>query len=917
MSKEIFIKPITSVKSETDYSELQKDAIKRIQEMSGNIWTDYNEHDPGITILDILNYALTELDYKSSFPLQDYLNSSKKQFLAEDYGLYNPLQVYPTGPVTRADYRKLIFDRIPGLLDIWFMKTERSYTGLYDILIEPEPELSDVDKAQLETKVIDTFYSNRNIGEDINTINVIDREGLEIHGEVILNEDADASDILGKIYNECITYFAPGIRYKPLKELFADGIPWEDILNGPYITKGIIDNASVKPMRHKYYVSDLHRLIRRIDGVKAVKNILLRSDDRVFNDEITIRDFKRSYTVKIPLRKDNINLKLYKSTNIMSVKLRDVMKSYTEQRSVIYGKQNLTSDLRKMFRYNAGKYRNLADYYSVQHDFPDFYGVNEYGVPVSAKNQNRDQRIAQAMQLKAYLLIFDLLLAGSVTELENAHKLLKVSPQLPDNKLPELTEPIYLWNKLIDIEKYNPVDYTGIEFLTEQKHLLYNMLDAIYGEDSRLYMLKEFDLYSDDETFDLQRRAYFLKMLPKLGVEKAKGVNITNLNSGNMPGIKRWLSAMLGFGVKDEIPVTNVFTRYSLKLISDKEFYEDMWGIMNIDFIFDKPFEGFVKSKDIFDVPLLDVENPVKNYLKLKESIYLLNHNILFESLLRNGIDIKRYSIIYVSNSEQYLLIYSAEERNEKVNLGRFKSRAEAAKIANQFRRFLIMLNMQSETLYVVEHIMLRSVNDTDGYTLRINDKNGDQNFRLLNPIGRDSINTLLDKMPELFKDNTRFRTGEMKNGKYALLAKIDGNTIFCTNEFNDKESAQEYLQIYISDHAQDIRQFTEICYKRDKNVVLPEDFMDLEASIVFPCWSARLNNPKFRDWCEEILSEHVPAHLKIKVYWIDISLMRDFEKIYFDWREALVNGSKEQREQLSVDMCIWLYKNRRYISDE
>jgi hypothetical protein len=917
MNKEIFIKPITSVKSETGFSELQKDAIKRIQDMSGNIWTDYNEHDPGITILDILNYALTELDYKSSFPLQDYLNSNKKEFLAEDYGLYNPLQVYPTGPVTKADYRKLIFDRVPGLLDIWLIKTEGSYTGLYDILIEPEPELSDVDKEHLERRVINTFNSNRNICEDINTINVIDREGLELHGEIILSEDADASDILGKIYNECTTYFAPGIRYKPLKELFAQGVPWDEILNGPIITKGVIDDASVKPMRYKYYVSDLHRLIRGIDGVKAVKNISLRSGNRIFNDEITVRDPKRSYTVKIPLLKDNINLKLYKSTNIMSVKLNKVMKSYTEQRSVIYGKQNLTSDLRNMFRYDVGKYRNLEQYYSIQHDFPDFYGVNEMGVPPSAKNEDREERIAQAMQLKAYLLIFDLLLAGSVKELENAHQLLKVAPVLPNNKQPDLTEPIYLWDKLVDTEIYDVTDDYAIDFNTKQKHLLYNMLDAIYGEDSRQYMLKEFDVYSDDETFDLQRRAYFLKMLPKLGIEKAKGVNITNLNSGNMPGIKRWLSAMMGFGVKEEIPVTNVFTRYSIKLISDREFYEDMWGIMNIDFIFDKPFEGFVKSKDIFDVPMLDVEDPVKNYINFKESIYLLHHNILFESLLRNGTDIKRYAIIYVGNSEQYLLIYNAEERNERVNLGRFKSRAEAAKVANQFRRFLIMLNMQSETLYIVEHILLRSVKETDGYTLRINDRNEKQCFRLLNPVSRDNIYSIKEKLPATFADKTAFRTGVMKNGKYAILCTIDNNTLFCTNEFDDKISAQEYLQIYIDDHAEDIDNYSEICYKRDKNVILPEDFIDLEASIIFPSWSARLNNPKFRDWCEEILSEHIPAHLNIKVYWIDISLMRDFEKIYFEWREAVANGSKEQRDQQSVQMCIWLYKNRKYISGE
>ncbi|MEI3154042.1 MAG: hypothetical protein V8S95_02245 [Odoribacter sp.] len=41
------------------YVALQKDTIDRLQRLSGKVWTDFNAHDPGITILDVLNYALT------------------------------------------------------------------------------------------------------------------------------------------------------------------------------------------------------------------------------------------------------------------------------------------------------------------------------------------------------------------------------------------------------------------------------------------------------------------------------------------------------------------------------------------------------------------------------------------------------------------------------------------------------------------------------------------------------------------------------------------------------------------------------------------------------------------------------------------------------------------------------------------
>lgn len=39
------------------YTQLQEKALAKIQELAGELWTDYNEHDPGVTVLDILNYA--------------------------------------------------------------------------------------------------------------------------------------------------------------------------------------------------------------------------------------------------------------------------------------------------------------------------------------------------------------------------------------------------------------------------------------------------------------------------------------------------------------------------------------------------------------------------------------------------------------------------------------------------------------------------------------------------------------------------------------------------------------------------------------------------------------------------------------------------------------------------------------------
>ena len=55
------------------FEELLEEGIFHIQNFSGDNWTDYNYHDPGITILEQICYAITDLGYKSNFPVEDLL----------------------------------------------------------------------------------------------------------------------------------------------------------------------------------------------------------------------------------------------------------------------------------------------------------------------------------------------------------------------------------------------------------------------------------------------------------------------------------------------------------------------------------------------------------------------------------------------------------------------------------------------------------------------------------------------------------------------------------------------------------------------------------------------------------------------------------------------------------------------------
>ena len=45
-------------KGSGEYEDLYLEGVELLQKLSGAIWTDYNEHDPGVTILENIVYTI-------------------------------------------------------------------------------------------------------------------------------------------------------------------------------------------------------------------------------------------------------------------------------------------------------------------------------------------------------------------------------------------------------------------------------------------------------------------------------------------------------------------------------------------------------------------------------------------------------------------------------------------------------------------------------------------------------------------------------------------------------------------------------------------------------------------------------------------------------------------------------------------
>lgn len=97
-----------------DYYRLRREGIGFIEKMASRLWTDYNTHDPGITILEAFCYALTDLGYRTGWDIKDLLTA--KTLPSDSSGPYPNQAFFPASeiltvnPTTPDDFRRLLID---------------------------------------------------------------------------------------------------------------------------------------------------------------------------------------------------------------------------------------------------------------------------------------------------------------------------------------------------------------------------------------------------------------------------------------------------------------------------------------------------------------------------------------------------------------------------------------------------------------------------------------------------------------------------------------------------------------------------------------------------------------------------------------------------------------------------------------
>ena len=156
-NEHISIPKDTASLDDLDFEFLRQEGIAYIENLAGSLWTDFNSHDPGITILEVLTYAITDLANRMNLPMADLLTEGENGFSNQFHEAH---EILSSKPVTHLDYRKLFID-MPGVRNAWLQRFEKKvYVNCRDRKLNYDSFLGKEGFKYLQKKDETHFYLN-------------------------------------------------------------------------------------------------------------------------------------------------------------------------------------------------------------------------------------------------------------------------------------------------------------------------------------------------------------------------------------------------------------------------------------------------------------------------------------------------------------------------------------------------------------------------------------------------------------------------------------------------------------------------------------------------------------------------------------------------------------------------------------
>ena len=866
-----------------DFQKLKKEGIDLAQELSGDLWTDYNDHDPGVTILENQVYALTELSYKTSFPVEDYYFSNPTILKDTDH-LFYPLQdIMVCSPLTPNDYRKLIIDQISEVKNAWVIPKTQSDTGfdmkgIFQVYIQIEEQTRG---EQIIQEVYELLCNNRNLGEDFEKPNLLESKKIGIQSSININSDMIGEVIFANILFKLSELFNPTISFYTMEEMLDKGMAYEEIFQGPLPINGFISDEDLEKSNmdriNKIYRSKIVQTISSIEGVIAVTNLQMVLDNVLISNELLQLENNTYPKLDIELILKNLDLVTLFVGDIPYTLDVDLV-SYTFDMLLSKDKQNHKRWLDfKVYEQSSDRdSKDIEFYYSIQNTFPLVYGIGQYGI---ALKPNLDEYSAFSKQLKAYLTPMDQIMANYLSQLVNIPKLLSIDKNLDKTYFSQSVstaadmEKIYIYPQEQHEEKLQSLVSEFDKYLPRRNKFLDHLLGR-FGEEflSEAYnaIHRESTALSKEDfsKATIQAKMKFLENYVEISSTRAKGYNYLKPydNLENTATLKKKVSLM--FNIKN----------YETKKLGNLQ----------------------------LESPKITNTSAVKSGSGNSFTFCSNQENVVAEALAY-GTSRLNYDIQFIGK-EQYQIYFVHPLIKEKYPIYVGKSLLECEDALKKLIQKFNEINLQCEGFHMIEHVLLRP-QFSGGNMMLSNSIN-----HLISAVNEKDIDIWGQKLLNFGIEKKNYRINKIGNAFELQLLDNNGNLIAENKDFSTKKLAENALNECFKLISQAVSKNEKL-----KNYIIHEvessigvnqneDPYSLKISVLVPVWAGRFLQDKMKTIFENIVRLNAPAHLSIDFYWLSPQQMVDFETLYFKWMDLkFIEKNSLTVDKSAYHLITWL----------
>ena len=906
-----------------NYDLLLEKGISLVQNYSGENWTDYNYHDPGVTLLEQLCYALTDLGYRTNFPIEDLLIGKKEDLDLEKTNLLFPIdKILPSSPLTERDYQKMIIENLEEIKNAWVQPVNDNFlglNGLYNVFVQCDDSVNiEIEREKIYKKVFSLLMENRSLGTDFQKLQILQKDVISIDARIKIDSFVLGETILSEIFFQIEKVLNPKIKFQDIELLRKKGVVIDDIYSGPAPSKGYINPKDFTLKTSEIYISEIKEIIERIDGVIEVEELFMfKNGIKIFEDLITFGEDNYPFLNKNISNYSSASeqIKLYRDNNLYQVDT--VILSQLYDSLSIADRKNHYKKVKQHKINLRGRFnkKDINEYFSIQNEFPSVYGLKENELP----SKSNKKRLAQVKQLRGFLTLFEQLMANHLSQLANFHNFFSIDKEINKTLYVQYAKNIPGLKDLLNFnneEEYT--DYLGL--ISESKNKFFKRRIKIIN-----HLLSRFSEHFDTETLEKLMKIQFESITDsevKIKVLDSKINYAENLiENGKNRGV--------GFNyIKDTWDTLNssgLEKRIKL-LIGNKNLnFRSLITPLVEDYNkIDETEKWNLETLKIKGAKTLKVLRNKKNKNSLKELNYYSSTNEDFKFLFSNATKSKNYNIVTSTfrNKKFFHLLFSTPGFSNPIEIFRTDKEDECLNAKSKGIDRFENLNSLCEGFFMIEHILLRPLLSTD-YSVSFFD---DNKKLFLKSFESGKFEEQNDIRNDIFilgakKENYSVIKTEGKKEYQIILFDIFNKPIFKSpKQFYSKSIAngemKKILNFFIkkSDEQKPIEEISEILIDSGTSHEFPSDFpYSNQLSFIFPDWPLRFQNTEFKTYLSSIINEYVPAQFEYEIYFLNINQLTVFEDTYFNWLDKKKNSEYEHLDSFALQL-IQLLKSYKSI---